>query len=113
MAIISSGGAARLANVTHETVQRWIRIGKLKATRTVGGHYRINEQDVKDLICLDPSERSPGSTSAAPSSTSTGTTQNSSAPSGRRLGRPPLKRPDSDSQNGSPEDHDALAAMLA
>lgn len=52
MALITTGQAARIAGVTRETIQNYIRDGKLiPKERTLGGHYRLDEQQVKDTLC--------------------------------------------------------------
>lgn len=40
---------AALFRVDPKTIKRWIASGKLKASRTPGGHYRFSEQAVKAL----------------------------------------------------------------
>lgn len=52
MALITTGKAARIAGVTRETIQNYIHNGVLKAQQTPGGHYRLDEQHVKDILCL-------------------------------------------------------------
>ena len=42
---IQVGMLARRLNVHRNTVSNWIRSGKLKAARTVGKRYRIQETD--------------------------------------------------------------------
>lgn len=44
MELLSTGQAARLCAVTPDTVLKWIKAGKLRATRTAGGHYRIRPE---------------------------------------------------------------------
>ena len=46
----STGEAARLCSVNPDTVLKWIKKGQLAATRTAGGHYRIQEHDLAALI---------------------------------------------------------------
>ena len=41
MKLLTTRAVAGLFNVTPETIQRWIREGKLHAVRTLGGHYRV------------------------------------------------------------------------
>jgi len=54
---LSTGEAARLCSVNPDTVLKWIKRGQLAATRTAGGHYRIDEHDLAALIpCSAPSE---------------------------------------------------------
>ena len=45
--------AARRAGVTSASVRNWIMAGTLPAFRTVGGHYRIPEEEVARL-CSTP-----------------------------------------------------------
>jgi len=42
---ITISGASDLCDVSRSTIWRWIKSGKLKASKTVGGHHRIAEQD--------------------------------------------------------------------
>jgi excisionase family DNA binding protein len=44
------GEVARLAKVDVTTVRRWIRNGKLKATGTLGGHWRISQEELFLLL---------------------------------------------------------------
>lgn len=48
--IISIGAIARRLDVTGNTVRAWIRSGKLKATRTPSGRYRVSEADLVAAI---------------------------------------------------------------
>ena len=43
---------ARMLGVAGTTVTRWCREGKIKAVRTLGGHYRIHRQEVERLLKL-------------------------------------------------------------
>lgn len=36
--------------VSKMTVRRWIRDGRLSATKLPGGHYRINSADFRDFL---------------------------------------------------------------
>jgi excisionase family DNA binding protein len=51
MSLITTGKAARLAGVTRETIQNTIKRGELAAVRLPSGHYRIEERDVRGLLC--------------------------------------------------------------
>lgn len=66
---ISTGAAARLLGVTPDTVLKWIKRGRLEASRTAGGHYRVPR------VALDrmrgeqqqaPPRPAPGTVPAAP-----------------------------------------------
>lgn len=47
---ISTKQAAELLGVSQRTVQNWVDEGKLKSTRTAGGHRRLNPEDVKNVL---------------------------------------------------------------
>ncbi len=59
-ALLTTGKAARLCSVKPDTVLKWIKRGMLPATRTAGGHYRVEEDDVLHVLCQDdcPAARS-------------------------------------------------------
>ncbi|UCH85847.1 MAG: helix-turn-helix domain-containing protein, partial [Candidatus Latescibacterota bacterium] len=42
--------AAAILGVTPDTVLKWIKAGKIPASRTLGGHYRIQRDTLTDLI---------------------------------------------------------------
>ena len=42
---LTTGEIARHCQVSHLTVSNWIRAGKLAASRTPGGHYRVGRED--------------------------------------------------------------------
>lgn len=42
--------AAKLLSVHPATVKRWIFEGKLQATRTLGGHYRVPRGEVERVL---------------------------------------------------------------
>ncbi len=48
--LLTTGKAARLCSVKPDTVLKWIKKGVLPATRTVGGHYRVEEQDLLQVL---------------------------------------------------------------
>ena len=39
--LLSTGEVARLCGVSRDAVLKWIKSGKLPATQTPGGHYRV------------------------------------------------------------------------
>jgi len=45
---LTTSEAARLLSVSPDTVLKWVRAGKIKSRRTLGGHFRIprNELDI-------------------------------------------------------------------
>jgi len=46
MGLISTGKAAERLGVTVTTVQRYLKDGTLRGTRTPGGHWRVDESSV-------------------------------------------------------------------
>jgi excisionase family DNA binding protein len=52
-ALLTTGEAARLCAVKPDTVLKWIKKGALPATRTIGGHYRVDEQAVLTVLAQD------------------------------------------------------------
>jgi excisionase family DNA binding protein len=59
--LLSTGRAARLLSVTPDTVLKWIKSGRLPALRTVGGHYRVDPDDLDRLVESSPGARSDAS----------------------------------------------------
>ncbi len=51
--LLTTGKAARLCSVKPDTVLKWIKKGRLRAVRTAGGHYRVQEHDVVSLVEQD------------------------------------------------------------
>lgn len=56
---LSTGQAAKLCSVTRDTVLKWIKVGKVQAVQTAGGHYRIKLESLgpylSDRETADPS----------------------------------------------------------
>lgn len=48
--LLTPAEVARMFRVDPKTVQRWANAGKLSNTRTVGGHRRFRESEVRALI---------------------------------------------------------------
>jgi excisionase family DNA binding protein len=48
--LLTTGQAARLCAVTPDTVLKWIKKGRLAATRTAGGHYRVALPDLEPFL---------------------------------------------------------------
>ncbi|MHC4672932.1 MAG: MerR family transcriptional regulator [Planctomycetota bacterium] len=58
--LLSTGQAAKFCSVTPDTVLKWIKKGRLRATRTAGGHYRIERRDLESLMASpSPGENPP------------------------------------------------------
>lgn len=49
-ALLTPGEVAALFHVDPKTVTRWAKSGKLTALRTLGGHHRFLESEVKALM---------------------------------------------------------------
>jgi excisionase family DNA binding protein len=49
-ALLTPAEVAALFRVDPKTVTRWARAGKLKSLRTLGGHRRYRESEVRDLL---------------------------------------------------------------
>jgi len=41
--------AARMAGVSYPTIKQWIYKGKIRTTKTAGGHYRIARSEIERL----------------------------------------------------------------
>jgi excisionase family DNA binding protein len=48
--LLTTGQAAKLCAVTPDTVLKWIKKGRLAATRTAGGHYRVSLPDLEPFL---------------------------------------------------------------
>jgi excisionase family DNA binding protein len=48
--LLTTGKAARLCSVKPDTVLKWIKKGRLPASRTAGGHYRVEERDLQLVL---------------------------------------------------------------
>jgi excisionase family DNA binding protein len=52
--LLTPAEVAALFRVDPKTVTRWARAGKLQAIRTLGGHRRYRETDVRALLAGIP-----------------------------------------------------------
>jgi len=57
-ALLTPGEVAVLFRVDPKTVTRWAQAGKLSAVRTLGGHRRFHESEVRALLTGVPQQRS-------------------------------------------------------
>lgn len=48
--LFTTGEVADLFRVEPKTVTRWAKAGKLRSTRTLGGHRRFYESEVRALL---------------------------------------------------------------
>ena len=57
MALLTVRAAAHELGVAYSTLKRWIRAGKVRTTRTGGGHHRIADAEIDRLLARqDPGE---------------------------------------------------------
>ncbi|MGD2216690.1 MAG: excisionase family DNA-binding protein [Gemmatimonadales bacterium] len=57
--LLRTGEVAKLCGVTPDAVLKWIKQGKLPATRTAGGHYRVSREACAALGLCDPNGDEP------------------------------------------------------
>ncbi len=62
MSRLTTGEVARLCSVQPDTVLKWIKAGRLPATRTAGGHHRVDARDLAQLQGIRLAEPGPSST---------------------------------------------------
>ncbi len=56
-ALLTPAEVATMFRVDPKTVTRWAEAGKLSAIRTLGGHRRYRESEVRDLLGGIPRQR--------------------------------------------------------
>ena len=59
-ALLTPSEVATLFRVDPKTVTRWAKAGKISAIRTLGGHRRFHEDEVRSLLSGVPEQRAPG-----------------------------------------------------
>ena len=55
--LLTPGEVAVLFRVDPKTVTRWAQAGKLSTVRTLGGHRRFHEDEVRQLLGEVPQQR--------------------------------------------------------
>ena len=55
--LLTPAEVAALVRVDPKTVTRWAKAGKLSSIRTLGGHRRYRESEVRALLAGIPSQR--------------------------------------------------------
>jgi len=50
MALLTARAAADKLGVGYSTLKRWIRAGRVRTTRTEGGHHRVDEAEIDRLL---------------------------------------------------------------
>ena len=58
--LLTPGEVAVMFRVDPKTVTRWAQAGKLSAVRTLGGHRRFHEAEVRGLLTGVPQQRTEG-----------------------------------------------------
>ena len=58
-ALLTPSEVATLFRVDPKTVTRWAKAGKISAIRTLGGHRRFHEDEVRTLLSGVPEQRTP------------------------------------------------------
>ncbi len=58
-ALLTPSEVATLFRVDPKTVTRWAKAGKISAIRTLGGHRRFHEDEVRQLLGGVPEQRDP------------------------------------------------------
>jgi excisionase family DNA binding protein len=54
--LLTPSEVAALFRVDPKTVTRWAKAGKIGSIRTLGGHRRFRESEVRDLLDADGSQ---------------------------------------------------------
>src|SRR5215831_6100717 len=50
MALLTARAAAERLGVGYSTLKRWVRNGRVRTTRTEGGHHRVAEAEIDRLL---------------------------------------------------------------
>src|SRR5215470_13159811 len=50
MALLTARSAAGRLGVAYSTLKRWVHTGRVRTTRTEGGHHRVAEAEIERLI---------------------------------------------------------------
>jgi molybdopterin-binding protein len=50
MALLTARAAAERLGVGYSTIKRWVRSGRVRTTRTEGGHHRVAEFEIDRLL---------------------------------------------------------------
>jgi molybdopterin-binding protein len=62
MVLLTPRAAADRLGVAYSTLKRWVHAGRVRTTRTEGGHHRISEAEIERLLA----RRRPGDARRAP-----------------------------------------------
>src|SRR5262245_18499286 len=54
MALLTVRAAADRLGVAYSTLKRWVHTGRVRTTRTAGGHHRVSDAEVDRLLARQP-----------------------------------------------------------
>lgn len=57
--LLTPSEVAAIFRVDPKTVTRWAKVGKLSSIRTLGGHRRFREEEVRELLAQAQEQRLP------------------------------------------------------
>ena len=58
--LLSCADAARLAGVSYPTLKQWIYKGKIRTTKTAGGHHRVSRKEIERIMGAPQTKRKRG-----------------------------------------------------
>jgi molybdopterin-binding protein len=53
MALLTARAAAERLGVGYSTIKRWVRNGRVRTTRTEGGHHRVADSEIERLLARE------------------------------------------------------------
>ena len=56
MALLTVRAAAEQLGVAYSTLKRWVHTGRVRTTRTEGGHHRISDNEIGRLLARQEPE---------------------------------------------------------
>ena len=59
MALLTVRAAAGQLGVAYSTFKRWVHTGRVRTTRTEGGHHRVSEAEIDRLLARQQPEAPP------------------------------------------------------
>ncbi len=66
MALVTMRAAANRLGVGYSTLKRWVHAGRVRTTRTDGGHHRVSEAEIDRLLARHQPEGRPRGEAAGP-----------------------------------------------
>jgi molybdopterin-binding protein len=65
MALLTVRAAAEQLGVAYSTLKRWVHTGRVRTTRTAGGHHRVSDAEIDRLLARQQPEAKRRRTAAA------------------------------------------------